>query len=271
MNRMRETPSIVRIPSFDDVLSTEHLIPHFQPIVTMKGGPSVYGYEALARLQFSTPPVDTEFLFLYAERKERIADLDLFCIANSLAHGARLAESGYLFLNLHPHVLGHHDRLLRTLESAAAQSSVPLDRVVLEITEQGSISDTARLTETIEALRALGLRFALDDVGVAYSHLALIGRIRPSFLKISQHFGTGFETDSTKRKIIENIISLANDFECETILEGIETPATARAAYEIGIPLAQGYHYRRPSEAAQILSSPLNPEVLPAVDGWTEN
>ena len=61
----------------------------------------------------------------------------------------------------------------------------------------------------------------------AKSHLPVIGAIRPSFLKISQHFGTGFETDSTKMKIVMNLQALANDFNCEMILEGIEQKATA--------------------------------------------
>ena len=52
----------------------------------------------------------------------------------------------------------------------------------------------------------------------------MIDKVRPSFLKVSQDFGTGFETDPTKRKIVSNLHSLASDFGCELILEGVEHP-----------------------------------------------
>src|SRR5258706_10040666 len=49
---------------------------------------------------------------------------------------------------------------------------------------QQEIRQHAGLFESIDRLRGLGARFAFDDVGVAYSHLPLIERIRPSYLKI---------------------------------------------------------------------------------------
>jgi len=116
------------------------------------------------------------------------------------------------------------------------------------VTEQASIKDTPLFIKTVEALRELGVRFAFDDLGVAYSHLTMIDKVRPSFLKVSQDFGTGFETDSTKRKIVMNLLSLANDFGCELILEGIEDLSTARAAQDLQIPLGQGYLFGRPAD-----------------------
>ena len=124
-----------------------------------------------------------------------------------------------------------------------------LRRVVLEITEQGSLTDEHSALHTIERLKAAGVRFAFDDIGVAYSHLPFIGKVRPSFLKISQHFGTSFESDSTKTKIVHNLVALAKDFECDLILEGVESETTANAAQELGIKYGQGFWFARPAEA----------------------
>lgn len=65
-----------------------------------------------------------------------------------------------------------------------------------------------------------------------------MGKIRPSLLKISQHFGTDFETDSTKMKIVMNLLSLARDFNSALILEGVENEGTAEAAVDLRIPYA---------------------------------
>ena len=100
----------------------------------------------------------------------------------------------------------------------------------------------------------MGVQFALDDVGSSYSHLDLISRIRPSYLKISHEFGTDFEKDPSRQKIIRNIQSLARDFECEVILEGVESEATSRAAADIGARYAQGFFYARPADAGTLMA-----------------
>lgn len=125
---------------------------------------------------------------------------------------------------------------------------------MLEITEQGSLASDREVLDTIDELKTLGVRFAFDDVGVAYSYLPLIAKVRPSFLKISQHFGTGFEADDTKTKIVRNLLGLAKDFDCDLILEGIEAASTAKAAEDLGIKFGQGYYFAQPAEAASLLS-----------------
>jgi EAL domain-containing protein (putative c-di-GMP-specific phosphodiesterase class I) len=126
---------------------------------------------------------------------------------------------------------------------------------VLELTEQGALGKEKGVLEAIDALRKEGVRFAFDDVGMAYSHLPVIARVRPAYLKVSQHFGSGFECDPARLKVVRNLLSLARDFDAELILEGIETQATADAAREIGIPLGQGFYFAQPSPADQMVHS----------------
>ncbi len=218
---------IIRMTPLDAILRSDALRPMFQPIVSIGAEPGVFGYESLARFRTDSPLRDPEVLFKYAERKHRVVELELACIAHSLHDGATLAGKGLLFLNVHPEVFASGASFTDTLGSQAERSGVGLDRIVLEITEQGSMAHTKAVLKTIEDLRKHGIRFAFDDVGVAYSHLPLMDAVRPSFLKVSQHFGTGFEKDPTRMKIVMNLLSLANDFECDLILEGIEEESTA--------------------------------------------
>jgi EAL domain-containing protein (putative c-di-GMP-specific phosphodiesterase class I) len=157
-------------------------------------------------------------------------------------------------MNIHPAVLSHGRELRDRLLQETKRNAVDPQRIVLEITEQGSLKDDRAVFDDVESLRDLGLRFALDDVGVAYSHLPFIDKLRPSFLKISQHFGTAFETDPTKLKIVANLQSLARDFDCELILEGIEHEATAEIAALMGIRYGQGFLFRHPAEASELLA-----------------
>lgn len=247
-----EWPDIIRMPLLDTILDGGHLFSIFQPIVSLAAGQNV-GFEGLTRCKTESPLRNPETLFQYAARKHRLPELEMVCMRNSIRAGAALTPSGPMFLNIHPSVFSSGKVMLDALISEAEASSVELSRIVLEITEQASLTDELRSMETIEQFKAAGVRFAFDDVGVAYSHLPFIGKVRPSFLKISQHFGTDFETDSTKTKIVRNLMSLSNEFECELILEGIETKETADAAAAMGIKYGQGYYFGRPAGASTFL------------------
>lgn len=244
---------VIEVPTLDAIIASGSLRPRFQPIVDLQSG-GVRGFESLARLETGTPFANPELLFAYAERKLRVADLELACMRSTFSSAPALAGGWLLFMNLHPAALMDSDRLFDALRIHAAAAVVPLDHVVLELTEQNALPDTAQTHEAIERLRTLGVRFAFDDVGMAYSHLPLIGRIRPAFLKVSQHFGTGFEADSARSKLVANLLSLARDFDASLILEGIETAETAAAARELGIPLGQGYFFAQPLTPADAFS-----------------
>lgn len=249
-----EWPEIIRIPLLEDVLKGAGISTIFQPIVRLASRVRV-GYEALTRYRSDSPLRNPETLFKYAERKKRIADMEVACIRKSVRAGAMLAESAPLFLNIHPAAFAAGRSIHDTLVAETDAAGIPLNRIVLEITEQGSLSHDRKVLEAVQQLKDKGVRFAFDDVGVAYSHLPFMDAVRPSFLKISQHFGTGFESDPTKTKIVKNLLSLAVDFECDLVLEGIETASTAAAAQDLGIKYGQGYYFAEPAEAAMLIAT----------------
>lgn len=249
-----EWPEIMTIPVLDEILKSEALSVAFQPIVRLASQDRV-GYEALARYRTESPLRNPETLFNYAGRKHRVADLEMACIRNSLRLARALPSRPPLFLNVHPEVFASGSTFVNGVVDAAKKEAVDFNRIVLEITEQASLGDGRKALDTIGKLKKLGVRFAFDDLGVAYSHLPFMDEVRPSFLKISQHFGTRFEQDSTKTKIVRNVLALSNDFGCDLILEGIEDESTALAAIDLGIQYGQGYHFARPAEASTFANS----------------
>jgi EAL domain-containing protein (putative c-di-GMP-specific phosphodiesterase class I)/ActR/RegA family two-component response regulator len=246
-----EPSRVIRMPSIEEILRSQLLVPNYQPIIDLTTY-TIHGFESLARYQgylLSNPAV----LFEYAARKGRLVELELVCIRASLACGTQLAGIAKLFLNVHPSAIAS-ERLGECLTQAAAMADVAPQRLVLEITEQGSLGCSAMVQHQCDDLRRRGFAFALDDIGMAYSHLAYIDHIQPKYLKISPEFGTGFERNATRRKIVKHALSLARDFGCELILEGIESTDTRQAANELGVPLGQGFLFQRPALASQFLN-----------------
>ncbi|MEK6371774.1 MAG: EAL domain-containing protein [Acidobacteriota bacterium] len=245
------TAAVSHVPMLPAILHSRLLTSRFQPIVDTRSLAHI-AYEGLIRLAEAATLTDPELLFEYARRKRGVPALEMACVERTIAQGAALAREGrLLFINASPLSFGDKAFADCVLDNARRAGIAP-DRIVLEITEQNAFG-AGQPNGTIEMLAGHGIRFAFDDVGSAYSHLHHIDVIRPQYLKISRQFGTGFERDATKEKIVRHIIALADDFGCQTIIEGVETEATLDAARALGIPLAQGYLFARPALAATFM------------------
>jgi EAL domain-containing protein (putative c-di-GMP-specific phosphodiesterase class I) len=248
---MEEAPTLSHVPPLPRILGSPSLVPRFQPIVDAESLAHI-AYEGLIRLTGAATLGNPELLFEYARRKRGVPALEMACVDRTIVEGAALLRGErLLFINCSPLSFAEKAFATRILDNAL-RAGIALDRMVLEITEQNAFA--GRPNGSIEMLKSAGVRFAFDDVGSAYSHLEHIDVIRPQFLKISKQFGSGFERDATKQKIVRNIVGLAAEFGCATIIEGVETEATLDAARALGIPLAQGYLFGRPSEAIAFLA-----------------
>lgn len=238
---------VIRFPSIETVLAGHDLHVAFQPIVRL-GDNGVFAYEALARTNGRWAPNGPVTLFEYASRRGCLAEMNLTMMRKALAAAHTLPVEAALFINLDPVAFERAD-LAADVIAAAKAGGIDPTRVVLEITERSAFSDERAAARSFEALRKVGFRFALDDHGSAYSHLALISAIGPSFVKISQAFGTDMESDSAKRRIVHHIVGLSAEFGSETIIEGVESSATAVEAARLGVGLAQGFFFGRPQAA----------------------
>lgn len=240
---------VIRFPSMEEVLAGDDLHVAFQPIVRLgEDGPTAFAFEALARPKGRWAANGPATLFEYATRRNRLAEMNIVMMRKALAAAASLPSDATIFLNLDPIAFEQAD-LPQIVTAAAAAGGIDASRVVLEVTERSAFTNETAAAETFAALRALGFRFALDDHGSAYSHLGLITAIGPSFVKISQAFGTDMESDEAKRRIVHHIVALSAEFGSETIIEGVETSATAAEAIRLGVGLAQGFFFGRPKAA----------------------
>jgi EAL domain-containing protein (putative c-di-GMP-specific phosphodiesterase class I) len=230
----------------DEILGGTVLETAYQPIIDLQGdGAEPFAFEALTRGIGGWFRCGVVPLLQYAARRGRLAELNETALARALDSAPLLPPSALLFLNVDP-IAFDAGSLPAAVRQAAARAAIPCTRIVLEITERSAFAEDGRGMAAFDELREMGIRFALDDHASAYSHLAVINHIRPTFMKISATFGTEFERDPTRRRIVRHIVGLAAEFGCRTILEGVEAEPTIAAAAEAGVHYLQGYHLGRP-------------------------
>jgi EAL domain-containing protein (putative c-di-GMP-specific phosphodiesterase class I) len=144
------------------------------------------------------------------------------------------------------------------VEQRLEAEGLPPDALLVEVTE-GAMADSRRAVATLEALRALGVRVAVDDFGAGYSSLARLRDLPLDALKIDRAFlGT---PGGKGEAILSAVVELARGLDVPTVVEGVETIEQLALLRRIGATCAQGY----------LLARPMAPEDVPAWAGaWRE-
>jgi EAL domain-containing protein (putative c-di-GMP-specific phosphodiesterase class I) len=219
----------------------------FQPIVEIgEGGRSVFAVEALTRGPRGTNIERSDILFEYVRRKQGEARVDRLAIAAALREARSLPGLPGLALNIHAATLERDRDLPSWLRDLAAASEIPTERLIIEIVEHAPPWCGRPFQESLDRLRELGMRIALDDVGLGQSNFRMILDCRPDLLKIDRHFVAGAQHDDHRRAVLESIAGLARRLGGRAVAEGIEDEGDLAAAAAAGIDLFQGFLLARP-------------------------
>jgi EAL domain-containing protein (putative c-di-GMP-specific phosphodiesterase class I) len=221
----------------------------FQPIFQIGGeAATVYAFEALSRGPRGTHFERADVLFDYVRLKHDEVRVDRHCLATAIAEGAELTRTAFLTLNVHASTIERDTDLPRHLAELCARFSVEPHRLILELVEQSAHGEGRRLLPGLDRLRAMGIRIALDDVGLGHCNYRAILDVRPDVLKIDRYFVQNCTTDPGRQALLRSITSLAADFNALVIAEGIERDDELATVRSMGINYGQGFLLGRPSE-----------------------
>ncbi len=79
-------------------------------------------------------------------------------------------------------------QFVQTVRDALADSGLPAQRLVLEVTESVLADDLDAVSARLQELRDLGVRIAIDDFGTGYSSLSYLPRLPADTVKIDRSF-----------------------------------------------------------------------------------
>lgn len=130
------------------------------------------------------------------------------------------------------------------------QTGACAHRLKLELTESMVLSDVDDTVAKMHALKALGVRFSMDDFGTGQSSLSQLTKLPLDQLKIDQSFVRNIGIKPADALIIQTIVGMADNLGLEIIAEGVETQAQRLFLEQHGCTLCQGYLFARPMPLA---------------------
>jgi diguanylate cyclase (GGDEF)-like protein len=234
------------------VFERDELVLHYQPIVAL-GNRAIIGVEALVRWRHPTRGlVSPEAFIPLAEETQLMADFGRWILTEACREvaGWRSVRPLRLSVNLSAVQLHSADELAADVAAALADSGLPPEALVLEITETALMRDVTETISCLQALKELGVLLAVDDFGTGYSSLHYLRRFPIDMLKIDKAFvddlGAG---DAT---LVQAIIDLGESFDLQVVAEGVEHESQRQRLLELGCSYGQGFHFSRPIPACEL-------------------
>ena len=264
-------------------IEQEEFLLHYQPIVRTDSGELV-GVEALLRWQ-APEATNTGVLlphdFMPMLEKSGLgvqvgqSVLDMGC--RQVAEWGRIApEHPKLFLacNLGARQLAEHG-FAATVVDALRSSDVQPWQLCLDITEDALRHNQSGTWGALRELKDIGVKLGLDDFGTGMASLIWLRELQLDLLHVDRVFtrglgaslDAGFGLDTADAVLIRHIVTLAHDLGLVTVAEGVESQTEADALTQLGVDMAQGYHFGRPVPAAEITEM-LAPGTRASDDTW---
>jgi len=152
-------------------------------------------------------------------------------------------------VNISPRHLRHRsaDDFRRIID----QHGLSPDLVELEITEGAVMQDMDHALAVLEALKAMGIRVAVDDFGTGHSSLSYLKRLPVTTLKIDRSFVAGVPAEREDNGIVSTIIAMADMLGLAVVAEGVEKQEQANFLRHHNCTLVQGWLTGRPVPAVQ--------------------
>ncbi len=247
---MQETSNVERLVFTTDLRTAieqhterREIRSHLQPIASLADG-AIVGFEALARWERpqrgSVPPA--EFIGV-AERGTLMRPLTRITMDEALVSFRGIGQASLgrgLSINLSARSLLDPDlpRQIASLLERLPSTGQPL---TVEITESALMADPDRTVGILAELRALGVRFSVDDFGVGYSSLAYLNRLPIDEVKIDRSFVGTLDQDARSAVIVRATIELAHNLGCIAVAEGVEREGTRQALRALNCDRYQGF------------------------------
>lgn len=187
-----------------------------------------------------------------AESCGLIHELGLFVLQQACLQGQAWLTQGLPALRLAVNVSTHQfskGDLEQQVKQVLQQTGFPAHLLELEVTESALMQNKEHVIQTMQQLRAAGIRLAIDDFGTGYSSLAYLQQLPLDVLKVDRRFIDRITDNEDDRQISKAIIELGHTLRFDVLAEGVETAEQLALLKDMACDYYQGYYYSKPLPA----------------------
>jgi diguanylate cyclase (GGDEF)-like protein len=236
-------------------LADNELAVSFQPVIDLRTG-RLDALEALARWAPDGQAVAPEVVNQAAESCNLSDSLFRFVLTEAcdqlerwttLSGGSRVRVA----LKITPGQLASVG-FRQLIETELERHALSGDRLVLEITESGTLMDTAATQAVCRELRSLGVWLSVDDFRTGLSTLTQLRDLPINEIKVDRSFISNLDRDEARRRLVWGVIDFAERVGVTVVADGLEREGERDALTRLGCHRAQGFLFSGPVPAQDV-------------------
>lgn len=197
---------------------------------------TVIGYEAFARFGGGTGPVEN---FRRASELGLAVDLEIVTLQAALARLDEIPIGAFLAVNVSADAL-FDGRVIALLSETDAT------RLVVELTQQSSITEIQELLRRFDALQAIGAVIAIDGAGVGVFRGNRLLELRPEMIKVDRTLVSDCDTSADQRTQLAKLIKIGRRIGATVVATGVERLEERDVLSSLGFDAVQGYFVGEP-------------------------
>ncbi|EQA55694.1 EAL domain-containing protein [Leptospira kmetyi] len=230
---------------FNEALFAGNIVPYFQGIYDNKLK-KITKYECLARILEGTQIYNPGVFIPIAKSTGLIRLLTPLMV-----------EKTFRYFSKHP----DYSFSINISESDLEKKGFPLwvmnrllyygissDRVIFEILENDRWNGSSNSTRSLQELKEIGCKIAIDDFGVEQSNFERLIEIQPNFIKIDGKFIRGIHENQTSYRLASAITEMAHTIGAQVVAEFVSNEEELAAVMSLNIDYSQGYYLMEPAE-----------------------
>jgi diguanylate cyclase (GGDEF)-like protein len=183
------------------------------------------------------------------ERWNRVHDIDRWVVDKVFqwVRGNRdtFDAIGGFSVNLSAQSL-NNEELLAFLHRELSMPDIPVEKIMFEITETGTINSYAAAQDFIQQIRRYGCKFCIDDFGSGYASYGHLKNLHTDTLKIDGIFIKDMLSSPADLAMVRSMNEIGHSLGMKVVAEFVATPEILAAVREIGVDYAQGYALHEP-------------------------
>ena len=143
------------------------------------------------------------------------------------------------------------EHLLRDVAAVLKSTGMQASLLELEIHESLLIQDIEKTLKILTALKALGVKIAIDDFGAGFSSLSTLQRFPLDTIKIDRSYIRDIATRGEDSSLTQAIIAMGKNLSLTVVAQGVETKEQADFLREHACDEFQGFYFNKPVPAQQ--------------------
>ena len=230
-------------------LHEHRLVPFFQPVYDIKAQ-KVYKFEALVRMLEEDEVISPDFFLGVAKQMGKLSDITLIMLRHVFEEAQKYTDVEFSVNTSFEDF--EEAGLMSDIQTLVAEFGINTNNIIIEILETGKYKDAKHVIKTINRLKTMGFKIAIDDFGAGNSNFGHLMLMHVDYIKIDGQFVKDIVRDEQSQNITKTINAFAHVTGALCIAEFVADKEIFECIKALGVDYAQGNFISQPRPASQI-------------------